>query len=78
MVNKNATAVVTIRLTEDMVERIDSIKALVQDEREFVLKSRITRSDLVRYLLLYGLESIEQKTPEVMLAELSELSETIS
>ena len=77
MTKKNATAVVTIRLTEDMVERIDNIKAIVQDEREFILKARITRSDLVRYLLLYGLEAIEQKTPEVMISELSELSETL-
>lgn len=77
MTKKNATAVVTIRLTEDMVERIDNIKAIVQDEREFILKARITRSDLVRYLLLYGLEAIEQKTPEAMISELSELSETL-
>lgn len=69
---KNPTPVVTIRLTQDMVDRIDDITPLVAEEREFALKARITRSDLVRYLLLQGLEAVEHKSA---LSEVDDISE---
>jgi len=57
---KAADVVITLRITTPLVERIDATREQVMGEREFVLKSKITRSDLVRYLLLMGLEQIEE------------------
>ncbi len=53
--------VITIRLPRALGERIDGTRELVSDRREFMLKSRITRSDLVRYLILRGLEVVEEE-----------------
>ena len=57
---KAPDVVITLRIPTQLVERIDATRAQVSGEREFILKSKITRSDLVRYLLLVGLERIEE------------------
>ncbi len=44
-----------------MVKRIEALKDYIAQQPAFSLKSKINRSDAHRYLLLAGIETLEQQ-----------------
>jgi len=53
--------VVTLRVPRQLLDRLDALIPLLEHEREFVFKTRVTRSDIIRFLLLQGIESYEPR-----------------
>ena len=60
MANNGKDVVMTIRVPEPMAERLQELRDVVAEKRAFVMKSTHTRSDLVRYVMLRGIESLEE------------------
>ena len=61
MGEENSDIIITLRVPKRIADRIDRVSDKVASERTFALKSRVSRSDVVRYLLLMGLEEMEKE-----------------
>ena len=61
MSDEPSDVVVTIRVPSHMVKRIEALKDYIAQQPAFSLKSKINRSDAHRYLLLAGIEALEQQ-----------------
>lgn len=72
MSKENDDTVVTIRLPGGMAERVHRVQSALGEEREFALKSRVSRSDALRLLILRGLESMEKRYSDTLFEEDSE------
>lgn len=57
----NSTAV-TVRVPRDLMRRIRALRGEIADRAMFALKSQLSRSDVIRYLLLKGVEALERET----------------
>jgi len=64
MPDNNKDVVVTIRVPSRLAERIEELTQYIAEQREFSLKSKINRSDAIRYLILTGLETLEKRQSE--------------
>lgn len=53
---------VTVRIPRDLLQRIRALRGFIADRAMFALKSRLSRSDIVRYLLLKGVEALERES----------------
>lgn len=60
MASNDNDVVMTIRVPESMSDRMRELREAIAQKRAFVMKSTLTRSDLVRYVLLRGIEALEQ------------------
>jgi len=65
----DADVVLTLRLPRSMAERVEHVQSALGGEREFALKSRISRSDALRLLILRGLESMENRYADMLFDE---------
>ena len=61
MSDEPSDVVVTIRVPSHMVRRIEKLTDFIARQPAFSLKSKINRSDAHRYLLLTGIEALEQR-----------------
>lgn len=62
MAKSGEDVVMTIRMPAAMAQRIEDLRPTVEDERAFIMKANVTRSDLVRYALLRGIETLERRS----------------
>lgn len=60
MVKGSKDVTMTVRLPRRMAQRIERLRPYVERQRAFAMTSNVTRSDLVRYVLLRGLEDVEE------------------
>lgn len=58
--------VITLRVPNQLLDRVEDLRDVISKQREFALKSKLNRSDLLRYLLLQGIESMEHESPRVV------------
>lgn len=61
MSDEPSDVVVTIRVPYHLVNRIENLTDFIARQPAFSLKSKINRSDAHRYLLLTGIEALEQR-----------------
>lgn len=52
----------TVRLPADMMTRIEALVPVVEQWPEFAVHGRVSRSAVIRLLLLRGLEAVEAET----------------
>ncbi len=52
-----------------MAERVERVQSALGSEREFALKSKISRSDALRLLILRGLETMEKRYSDTLFEE---------
>jgi predicted DNA-binding protein len=64
MTEESKDVVMTIRIPSGMAQRIRRLRPHVEKQRAFIMKSNVTRSDLVRYALLRGIEELEGAVSE--------------
>ncbi len=55
------TKAVTVRLPSNLLKRIRALRGVIADRAMFSLKTQLNRSDIVRYLLLKGVEALERE-----------------
>lgn len=51
--------VLTLRIPKRIAERIEDLRPFIEEQPVFAMKSRLNRSDVIRYLLLEGLRKVE-------------------
>lgn len=51
--------VLTLRIPKQIADRIADLRPFIEDRPVFAMKSRLNRSDVVRYLLLEGIRKVE-------------------
>jgi hypothetical protein len=51
--------VLTLRIPRRIAERIEDLRPHIAEQPVFAMKSRLNRSDVVRYLLLEGIRKVE-------------------
>lgn len=56
--------VLTLRIPTRIADRIESLRPHIAQQPAFAMKSRLNRSDIVRYLLLEGIQAVESKVDE--------------
>lgn len=62
----DSDVVLTLRVPKSMADRVERVREWIVDEREFALKSRISRSDALRLLILRGLEHVEEQYADMI------------
>ena len=66
---------VNLRLPKAMIERVDELQALVSDAPELRTLPSVTRSDVLRLIVLRGLETLEAQYEAVVDQGLVEMAE---
>ena len=66
---------VNLRLPRAMVERVDELQGLVSDAPELRTLPSVTRSDVLRLIVLRGLETLEAQYEAVVDQGLIEIAE---
>jgi hypothetical protein len=66
---------VNLRLPKAMIERVDELQALVSDAPELRILPSVTRSDVLRLIVLRGLEALEAQYEAVVDQGLIEVAE---
>ena len=66
---------VNLRLPRAMIERVDELQALVADAPELRTLPSVTRSDVLRLIVLRGLETLEAQYEAVVDRGLIEMAE---
>jgi len=57
--------VLTLRIPRRIADRIDELRDHIERQPVFAMKSRLNRSDVIRYLLLEGIRSVEESSEPV-------------
>ena len=52
--------VLTLRIPTRIADRIEALRPFIARQPVFAMKSRLSRSDIVRYLLLEGIQNVEE------------------
>lgn len=52
--------VLTLRIPTRIADRIESLRPHIETRPVFMMKSRLNRSDIIRYLLLEGIRVVEE------------------
>lgn len=55
--------VLTLRIPRRIADRIDELREHIEKQPVFAMKSRLNRSDVIRYLLLEGIRTVEEDAP---------------
>lgn len=64
MDSSTSSTAVTVRVPRDLMRRIKALRGEIADRAMFALKSQLSRSDIIRYLLLKGVETMEREAAE--------------
>ncbi len=58
---ETSDVVLTLRIPQRIADRIDNLRPYIERQPVFAMKSRLNRSDVIRFLLLEGIRSVEEK-----------------
>jgi len=64
MDSSTSSTAVTVRVPRDLMRRIKALRGEIGARAMFALKSQLSRSDIIRYLLLKGVETLEREVAE--------------
>lgn len=53
--------VLTLRIPKRIADRIDDLREHIERQPVFAMKSRLNRSDVIRFLLLEGIRTVEEE-----------------
>jgi hypothetical protein len=53
--------VLTLRIPKRIADRIGDLRPFIEEQPVFAMKSRLNRSDVIRYLLLEGIRKVERE-----------------
>ncbi|MDD9942058.1 MAG: hypothetical protein OXU20_13520 [Myxococcales bacterium] len=58
------STIVTLRLPETLVARADALIPRLRDDDQMIMVGRVSRSNVLRWAVLKGLEALEREHPQ--------------